>query len=204
MATFNTMKNRITSELTVSEYSAEASAAIITSIQFYQVEDFGFNTTRTSTIVSTETLAVPANFQYEQHIKVQRSGNYYHPRKKTIQEIERMRYNDSYTSIPWYYAIHAEKIRFYPAPEQTYSCFISYVMTLPTHSASSSTGWTNQLEELIRMHSKVDLLDNIILGPDAQRESMKFRMREKEVYDRFKTRRVLEGSSGRVRKRGIL
>lgn len=194
MSTILTMVTRIQDELQRPDLTSQCVLAIKSSVEFYETERFYFSESRTTrdTVASQEYYGLPNDFQEPDRITFfPTSTTKYDLIHTTWAELESWHINTNYTGYPTHFAIYAQQLRLYPVPNGTYRLEFGYGKSLSELTATSSVSggssnaWTTDAEQLIRLHSKVDLLENVIRGPDAEREAARLRIREGEFYSRL-------------------
>lgn len=205
MSDYGTMVSRIKDELKRSDLETQIKRAIITSLAFYKRHRFTWNHTRATLALTpnTEYYQLPSNF-VEVDTLILQSGNseldYLYER--THHWLDREKEWDGYRSRPAVFAIQNYELRLYPTPDQTYTILMSYQFEQKsiTYSATTtaSNEWMTQGEELVRLHAKIDVLENIIRGPESFQESQALRMRERDIYKQLKREYNRASSSGTI------
>lgn len=214
MSTFGTMKARVAREMKRGELTACATAvqdSVLSAIQLVQNYRFAFNEFNEATLTasSSESFAalsrlkdsagavvVPAKIDT---IKVLITSRDYPLTERAWAEIDAIDSGQWY-GYPEWYAIHAEKIRLYPAPNQDMILKVSGVRNLMEVTAGAAAGATNgwmvDAEEMIRCIAKGNLFRDELRNPTAA---------DYFFGEAVKTRRELQrratnlASSGRVR-----
>jgi hypothetical protein len=96
--------------------------------------------------------------------------------------------------------VQADQFRVYPSPDKsTYVVILSYTQSFtdPVYPEDTSP-WFTTGEELIRLRAKIDVLVNIIRGPEAFQEAQLLRQREEEVVRGLRIAYKRSISSGRI------
>lgn len=189
MATLGAMRTRIADELQIdaTTYSVEIDRAIFSSIKKYQNKDFWFleaapaSVLFTLTAVFSLTTLLPDRSEIKSvRLELPGSGigTMY---MKTQDELIDMDFDRNFTGQPSYWAIHHDTLLIRPKPQRTYTAQVWYSLrNSMTASASASSVWTNEAEELIRLCAEVDLLENRIKDYD---EALRKRPRMQEAFD---------------------
>jgi hypothetical protein len=180
MATRGDLITRIISELHLEGMSrtADVISSINSAVDFYRPELFWFNEGETSfNLTATAMVSLPAFIPDAVRIdtlQVVENGTTYHLDPTSWNELEEIDRND-HTGTPNTYAIHHRMLRFYPSNDVTRTVNVSWAGRITmTASNSSSTVWTNDAEELIRTHAKVDLCESLLRDYEqADRLSMR-------------------------------
>lgn len=206
MSTYGTMQTRIADEIKRTDLTSQIQLAILSAVNFYKTDRFWWNESRSdaSTVADQEYYGLPADFLALDFIGVTVSSRYYQLVPKSAHEIDEINWGaGTYTGYPAYFALYENNLRLYPIPNAVYTLRIAYLKQLTALSASAdSNEWTVTAEELIRLHAKADLLENVIRGPEAVGESQALRFREREVYSQVRFNADLRRSSGRLRVSG--
>src|SRR5690606_29350195 len=104
---------------------------------------------------------------------------------------------NSHTSTPYVYAVQADQFRLYPTPDDSYTLILTYRYELEKPSDDTdSTAWFTDGEELIRTHAKIDMLENVIRGPESFQEAEYLRRREVETLRQLRIEYKRSQSSG--------
>ncbi len=206
MSTYGVMQTRIADEIKRTDLTSQIQLAILSAINFYKTDRFWWNECRAdaSTVASQEYYGLPADFLALDFIGVTVSSRYYQLVPKSAHEIDEINWGaGTYTGYPAYFALYENNLRLYPIPNDVYTLRIAYLKQLTALSAAGdSNEWTVTAEELIRLHAKADLLENVIRGPEAVGEAQSLRLREREVYSQVRFNADLRRSSGRLRVSG--
>lgn len=202
MSTFGIMIDRVTDELKRSDLTAEARLAIKSAIRFYETKKFYFNEARSTldTVAGQEYYQLPTNFQAIDSLTLTTSNYTYPLIPRTFQWIEEHQTNDNFRGRPTEYAVYGQQLRVYPIPNEADRMEMAYQTRFDELSATADTNaWMTDGEELIRMRAKVDLLQNVIMGPDALSHADKYAMRELNVLNVLRNETSARRSTGRVR-----
>ena len=200
MSTYGTMQDRIADELNRTDLTSQIQNAIQSSINFYRTRRFRFNEARAvrNTAANDEYVGLPTNFLELDTLGVTVNSRYYQLLRKTHDYLDEINWGaGTWTGFPTLYALYEENLRLYPIPDDTYELKLTYMKDLDDLSATADTNaWMTNGEELIRTHAKIDLLESVIRGPEANQEAVRLRAREDQVL------RVLDYSSTKVRATG--
>ena len=158
MATYGDLQDRVQSELKRPDLSSEVRLAIKSAIQHYESERFYFSEGRAArnTEANKEYYPLPTDFQKADMITFVRSDNDRIPlQERQWSFIEEIQGNASTVlGEPDLYAQYASELRIYPVPDDEYRLEIAYVKNQTELSATAdSNPWTNDAEELIRLHA---------------------------------------------------
>lgn len=190
MATYLTMQTRIADELDRADLTSQIKLAILSAVLFYERKRFYFSETSFtfSTVAGQEYYTTSDNAAIATAVNIERLvGTYAGLRvpltKRSfdyLNEISIVPTTSRARPMDWAY--RAEQIRLYPVPDAVYTITAYDIPRLTALSADSdSNAWTTDAEELIRLHAKVDLIDNIIRGPEMAEERAILVAREREV-----------------------
>jgi len=175
---YGDMKTRIADEIADSTLSSQIILAIKSAIQFYERQEFYFNTkTGTfSTVAAQEYYGSAANTDIPSIIKILsanvNSGGYKYPLTgvpfASIEEAQ----DGARTYIPETYAYFNGQVRLFPIPNDVYTVTMAYVYRLTELSADADeNAWTDDAEELIRQRAKrliaTDVLRDIDMAQAA-------------------------------------
>lgn len=204
MATLGAMRTRIADELQIdaTTYSVEIDRAIFTSIKKYEDKDFWFLETSPATVLFTATSAYSLSLLLPNRseiktVRLQLSPGLGTMYMKTQEEIIEMDFDENFTGQPSYWAIHHDTLLIEPTPQRTFTAVIWYSLrNSMTASASASSVWTNECEELVRLTAEVDLLENRIKDYD---EALKKRPRMVEAYNIIDEKTVTRTSKRRTK-----
>ena len=204
MATLGTMRPRIADELQIAAttFATEIDRAVFSAISFYEDEDFWFlestptNVLFTATSVYSLSTVLPGRSQIT-NILLQYTPTREPMLYRGLTELLGMAYDDTFTGDPLYYTINADQLIVRPKPSRTFTAEVWYSLRASmTASASSSGVWTNEAEELIRLHAEVDFLENRIKDYD---DAMKKRGREGEVLGKLNEKTIKRRGSRRIK-----
>jgi hypothetical protein len=164
------MRTRIARELQIDAtvYATDIDAAIFTSIQKYQDKDYWFLETApvtvlfTSTSIYSLTTMLPDRSEIKS-VRLQLNPGVGTMYMKTQEELIDMDFDENFTGQPAYWAIHHDSLMIEPTPQRTFTAVVWYSLrNSMTASATASSVWTNEAEELVRLTAEVDLLENRI------------------------------------------
>lgn len=167
MATRGDLINRIISELHLEtgSYTAQVINAINSAVDFYRPERFWFTegtTSFTLLTVGTVTLSsdLPDSVTIDNVRAVDNSGT---PYPLTFETWPEFQDHVSMTAEPTRWAVHHAQLHVWPTNSATRTIEVEWSGRVTmTASNSSSCVWTNEAEELIRLHAKCDLCENFL------------------------------------------
>jgi hypothetical protein len=205
MSDFGTMQDRIGRELKRPDLEAEIKDSILSALEFFKRNRLRFNSKRATlkVVPGQEYYQLPSDF-IASNTMVLRSGaqELDFVEMRSSHWLDREKEWAGYNSRPAVYAIQNNELRLYPVPDLSYTILMSFVYELPNVSASAldtaSNAWMTDGEELIRTHAKVDMLENIIRGPEAFQEASLLRGREAQVFKQLDIEYKRSHSSGRL------
>lgn len=203
---YGSLKARVASELNRDDLSAVISLAVSSAIRHYEVRSFSFNSDRAYIVTEggQANYALPEDFIRPVFLKIKRGGSWFPLDQRSWIFVEEIKYDDTTTSLPRYYATYDDQLWPYPIPDQSMTMDMSYVRTLATLSASSdSNAWTGVAEELIRMRAEADVYETHIRGDDADHRAQVLRRREREAFEALEKRYSGKILAGRLRRRGV-
>lgn len=178
MGSYLDMQTRIADELDRSDLTAQIKKAILSAVKHYERRRFYFCETSFtfSTVAGQETYTSADAAAIATSPNVERlNGLYSNLRtpltKRDWQWIDDVSTTTASRARPGWWAYRAESIRLYPIPDNAYTITAYNVPRLTALSADGDTNaWTDDAEELIRTHAKIDLIDNVIRGVDMIEE----------------------------------
>ena len=204
MASLGTMKARIADELARSDLTSQIASAIGSAISFYEGSRFYFNEARGtfSTVArqewytATEFADLPNVLQIDS-MRCLLSNRWFVMVPRTWAELQWRSSGITQNADPTDYAYYRQQIRLYPIPQGVRTIEVTYVQALGVPASdSASNGWTDEGEELIRQHAKVDLFENVIRDPG---EADRIRLRENEIFKQLAGLTRQLAGSGSVR-----
>lgn len=175
---YGDMKTRIADEIADSTLSSQIILAINSAIQFYERQEFYFNTKTGSfpTVAAQEYYGAAANADIPNIIKiisanVNPGGYKYAMTGVPFSSIEEVQ-DGTKTYTPETYAYFNQQIRLFPIPNDVYTVTMAYVYRLTALSADADeNAWTDDAEELIRQRAKrliaTDVLRDIDMAQAA-------------------------------------
>jgi hypothetical protein len=184
--------------------SARVSLAIYDAIKFFRAERFTWNQKRSNFQVSTEYTSFSADWIETDALNLQRTSNEIDPLIEKNWKWINQRSRDDNTSDPLYYASEYNQLRLYPIPDRTYSVELHYHFDLlagqqlVSLSASWSTGWLNEGEQMIRLHAQGDVLINYIKGPEAVAEGNICQGQADAIFKKLRRRKNRADGAGRI------
>lgn len=168
MATLGTMRTRIADELQVDAtvFATEIDRAIFSAIEFYNDTDFWFLESSPATFVATLTnefqlaTILPGSSSIK-NVVVHLGSRRLNMEYRTHSELIDLDIDDNFAGDPVYWTVHHQALIVEPRLRATHTIELHYSrkMTLSV-SASASSVWTTEAEELIRMHAEADILEN--------------------------------------------
>jgi len=207
MSTYGTMQDRIADEINRTDLTTQIQSAIKSAIQFYKTHRFNFNEGKSvrNTADGDEFVGLPSDYLEVDTLGITVSSRYYQLMQRTHESLDKITWSDgSYKGFPIMYAIYEQNIRLYPIPDGTYELKMTYLRSLSDVSATGDTSsWFTDGEELVRTHAKIDLLENIIRGPDAMNEAGSLRMRENEVLRNMRSASTRRRATNRITPSGF-
>lgn len=204
MATLGTLRTRIADELQIdsSTYSTEIDRAIYSAIEFYNDKDFWFLDTSPATVTLSATVnyalstILPGRSQIKHiwlHLTPIKEELHYRP----LNEFLQFDFSDNYTGDPLYWTIENDTLKILPKPQSTFTAEVYYTLRRSmTASASASSVWTNEAEELIRLTAEVDILENRIKDYD---EAMRKRGRMMAVLENLDEKTIRRRGTRRLK-----
>ena len=199
---FGTMKTRIANELNRGSLASEIENAILSALDFHKRKHFRFNQARTTTSLTAgiEFSGLPTDFIEADTMVLTEGSERDILTERSHYWIDENQQWTGYRSRPQVWSVQAGEIRLYPIPDKsTYSLTLTYVYELAKPSDDTDTSaWFTDGEELIRTHAKIDLLENVIRGPESFQEAQILRMREAEILTELKIEHKRAQSSGRL------
>lgn len=204
MATLGTMRTRISNELQIdaTAQATEIDNAIFSAIAFYNDKDFWFLDATPTTFIMSATAQyalatiLPGRSQIKEislHLTPGRTELHY----RTLSEILAMDFDEGYTGQPLYWTISNDTLMIYPTPNVTRTAEVYYSLRYSmTASASASSVWTNEAEEIIRLHAEIDIQENRTKEFD---EAMRRRGRLAQVLSNTDEKTVRRRAARRIK-----
>lgn len=205
MSDYGTMQSRIADELNRGGLTSQIQNAIISALRHYKYTRLRWNIARTETTTTAdvEYYGLPDDFLEGDTMILIDGNDLDFMQERSHFWIDKEKASNDYTSRPYVYAVQADEMRLYPTPDDEYTLRLTYVYELDEPTASTSTNdWFTSGEELIRLHAKVDLLENVIRGPESLQEAQLLRNREFEVLKQLRKEYKRSQSSGQITPRG--
>lgn len=179
MATLLDMRTRIANELQIDSgsFQSDIEDAIFSSIAFYNDKDFWFMDATPALILLSATAQYDLNTVLPDRSEIREISLHITPGKsemhyRTLREWLDLDFDEGFTGQPLYWTIDHNNLMVYPTPNVTRTAEVYWTLrNSMTASNSASSVWTNEAEELIRLHAEVDLLENRIKDyPEALRK----------------------------------
>lgn len=204
MATLGAMRTRIADELQVDStvYATEIDRAIYSAIEFYNDRDYWFLDTSPTSFVLSATTAYSLGTILSDRSQIKSITLLLSPIRdeliyRTFDEMRALDFSSSFTGEPQYWSIDNDTLHIWPRPGVTYSAEAYYSLRHSmTASASASSVWTNEAEELIRLTAEVDILENRIKDFD---EAMRKRGRLMTVSENLDEKTVARRGLRRIK-----
>lgn len=193
-----------------SAFDARIRRAIDDAIHYYSAVRFGFNSKRSTFLVSSEYTSLTADWIELDTLTLELSSNEVRPLFEKPYPWIHMHHRDaSLSDEPLYFAIQNRQLRLWPPPDQTYSVQMSYQYHLGgvlrdgvgaefSASDSFSNAWLEEAEQLIRHHATADIYENYIDGPEALHKADRCRNQAAMHLRQLKRRANREQGGGMV------
>lgn len=170
MATLGDMKTRIFRELQIdsANFETDVEAAIFSATAFYEDGDFWFLDAAPTLFILSATTRYALDTVIPGRSEIQYITLHLTPGKpeliyRTMGEMLELDYDEGFTGEPVYWTIDNNELFVLPKPQRTYTAEAFHRLRRSmTASDSASSVWTNEAEELIRLHAETDLLENRI------------------------------------------
>lgn len=204
MATLGDMRTRIADELQIdaTAYAVEIDRAIFSSIAFYNDKDFDFLEAAPTVLTISATVAYPLlsaipDRSEIKEIQLHLNNSHFTLDYRPFSVMVDWDWSDENEGDPSWWTIWNDELRFDSYPNQTRTAVVWHTLRRSMDPDADATSvWTNEAEELIRLHAEVDLLENRIKDyEDAGRK----RGREAEVLTNLNEKTVTRKSMRRVR-----
>lgn len=209
MSTYGDLQNRIANELDRSDLTTEIQQAINSAVSFYARKNFfGTESSFTfSTVVGQEyytaaDAAEIATSPFLDELNVNINAGRIQMLRQSFEYIDSISFLPTATGQPWLWAYRAQKLRFYPIPNQVYVVTAYNTPRLGLLSDPTvSNFWTDDdsgAECLIRTRAKLYLVLNVIRGTDMIDEITMLKAQEIEE------RSALFGETASRKSTGVL
>jgi hypothetical protein len=176
--------------LETASYTVQVIDAINSAVAFYRPQRFWFTEGTTDLPLGTQGSVVlssefPDSITFD-NVRIADDSGTFVP--ITQQNWADFQLHESMTALPTHWALHHGLLHVWPYNNSTRTLQVDWhgLMTM-TACDSSSCVWTNEAEELIRLHAKVDLCENFLQDlPAADRH----RGREGTVLNQLVTETI--------------
>ena len=204
MATLGTMRTRIANELQIDAtvQATEIDNAIFSAVAYYNDKDFWFLDTSSTTFqvsaTSQYSLAtiLPGRSQIKNvllHLTPGKVLMHY----RTMEEMLDLDFDENFTGEPLYWSIDNDRLFVLPRANVTRTAEAFYSLRYSmSASASASSVWTNEAEELIRLHAEADILENRVKDFD---NAGRTKMREADVLRNLNEKTVVRRGARRIK-----
>lgn len=211
MSDYETMQDRIATELTRSDLTTEVQSAIQSAILHYEAEPFWF-TERTftrSTVADQQNYTLSGSTVAILSLKIDVNNTEYQLNPRDYAWFEAVDTSSSFSGYPYDYAIFADQVFLYPQPNDAYTMTFSDIGKLSTLSDDTDTNaWMTDGEVLIRQRAKAIVKIDVLHEPGAIQEASNFSNRglpflsglERSAYNALKGK-TFARSSGPMRMR---
>lgn len=206
MATLTDMQGRIAEELQidVTTYLSDINRAINSAIKFYDDHAFWFLEVAPRDIVLTATsqyslpLVLPDR-SFIKEIVLQLTPGKYPLHYLTLSEYNEKDFDENFTGDPCYWTTDHDVLYIQPTPQRTFTATVWYTSNRSmSSSASNTTVWMNEAEELIRLHAEVDLQTNRMKDFKGAAVTQG---RETQVYDNLVLKTIRRKGQRKVKPR---
>jgi hypothetical protein len=198
MGTLKSLKDEIKTELDRPDIGELVSSHIALAIRHYEREPFWFNERRAiATAVSgTEFYTFPSDFVAPLSLGLTNEGNYFPLQRFTHEEHEALAVSGSAgQGLTYAYSVIADQIRAYPIPDRSMTFTITYIRRMTAlNSASASSAWSTDGEELIKARAQKTLCLGVLKQPDW---AAGFAALEQEALTRLKSETMQRTTQGR-------
>jgi hypothetical protein len=195
--TYAELQTQIALELGRTDLTTPIQTAILAAIRHYQrrLSLFGQSTQSISTVAGTAEYSLATDFLALDFVQLANASGTVSLEPEVYEVLAALDHT-GLRSEPDRYAYRNYKIRLYPVPDAVYTVTAYYwaALAAPT-GAGDSTGWTNDLLDLIRHRAKVDLAANVLR--DDQGAAI-YRAAEGDTLDGIILQRDRALSVGRV------
>lgn len=206
MSTLGTMEDRIIDELARSDLQSQIRKAIQSAVKHYERQRFYFNETQVTltTSSSQEYYSSADNADIPNLVEIdsvrQTIGSTHEPlNERDFAYIDAVSSSSSAFGDPTDYAYYAQKLRFYPVPNQARTIVVSGVKKLATLSTTTDTNaWMTDAEELIRMRAKCDVFANVIRDVSGE-ELARCKQYEMDALNELRGETAQRTMTGRTR-----
>jgi hypothetical protein len=195
--TYQDLQTQIATELSRDDLTTSIQTAILAAIRHYQRKLllFAQETQSISTVAGTAEYAVATDFIALDFVQIAVNTGTYTLEQSLYEELATID-TSGHRGDPSKVAYRDYLLRFYPVPDAVYTVTAFYWKALTAPSGGSdSTGWTNDLLDLIRFRAKSDLAANM-LRDDAG--AQQYKAQEFDILDGVIAQRDRVLAIGRV------
>lgn len=189
MATYADMQTRIADELHRSDLTARIKKAIVSAVRHYERKRFYFceSSFTFATVAGQYEYTTTAAAAIATSPNIERLNGTFFGTRTPLTKIDWKSLDDKIAmttsrATPHEWAYRAKALYLYPVPDAVYTITAFNVPRLTELSADADeNAWTNDAEELIRIHAKIDLIENQIGIAGREKELGTMKDRERAV-----------------------
>jgi hypothetical protein len=189
--------NEIKAELDRPDIGHLVSSHIALAIRHYESSPFWFNEARAiATAVAGQAFySWPSDFVAPITLGITSNGTYSPLTRIAHEEHEALALSSSDQGLSVKYSVIADQIRLYPTPDSSATLRITYVRRLTAlNSASASSSWSTEGEELIKARAQKTLSLGVLKQPDW---AAGFAAMEAEALNRLQSMTLQRTTQGR-------
>lgn len=177
-----------------SDFDSRIRQAVSDTLGFYRRTRFSFNTRRGTfdLSASAQLISLSSDVVQVDSLRIAYDAGIFNLPLVTSDEINERDTQPGQTGVPIIATIEARQLRLYPMTDsRSYSIEITClyrddIAISASASDSASSVWFEQAEELVVLHSKVDVLENYIKEEESYANAKVLRIREELVLRELK------------------
>ncbi len=174
MGTLLDLKTRIASDLMRDDLASQIAGAVSDAIKFYERERFWFNQTRSLTFDtvagqvaygSAANTAIPTIIEID-HLFLPQGASIYPLDRCEPADFEILENGSTGGGKPTAFTYIDKEIRLWPVPNAVWTLRMHAFYRLPYPDDGDTNAWTDDCEELIRSHAKMNLFLDVLEDND--------------------------------------
>ncbi len=198
MANFGELINAVADDLNRDDLTAQCSDAVVMAIRHYAHKRWWFNEASNTftTTASTSAYVLPSDFRAMDYVEARWPGdNWQEVRSMEFATVKQMNEGTTVTGYPSNYSIRDQKIHLAYTPNGAYTVRLYYQRALAALTASASSSWTTDCQDLVRAHAARTVALRTLHDPEL---ASLFSAIEQTEYQRLMAENDKRVTSGKV------